>query len=111
MKIGQIPPQPQWGGHISTASYALGYVLSLAITGAAFFLVYEKFISGYWLGGALLALATLQAWVQLSCFIKLGKEESPRWSLISFFFMVFILLLVVIGSLVIMANLNYRMMI
>lgn len=104
-----IPHQPRWSEHVSTKSYAIGYVLSLALTLAAFLLVAEKILSGWILGVVLFAFAIIQAWGQLNYYFNLGKEPKPRWNLIAFNFMLVILVIVVIGSLLIMNSLNYRM--
>ncbi|MGB7977930.1 MAG: cytochrome o ubiquinol oxidase subunit IV [Chlamydiales bacterium] len=104
-----IPHQPQWGGHVSTQSYALGYVASLFLTLAAFLIVGQKLLSGWLLGVTLFALALAQSWIQLAYYFHLGKEPKPRWNLLAFYFMLFILVIVVIGSLLIMKSLNYRM--
>lgn len=107
----QIPKQPAWGGHVSMASLALGYVLSLALTLSAFLATAYHLLTGWGLGAFLLICATLQGWIQLFYFLNLGKEEKPKWNLLALYFMLLILLIVVIGSLFIMQSLNYRMMI
>lgn len=99
----------RWSGFISAKSYLLSYLLSLALTLFAYFLVCGRYLEGQVLAVALLGLAVLQAWAQLSCNFKLGKEEKPRWNLIAFYFMLAILLIITIGSLLIMHSLNYRM--
>lgn len=55
-------------------------------------------------------LAAAQALLQLLLFLHLGLEENPRWNLIMFFFMVFVIVILVGGSLWIMANLDYNTM-
>ena len=71
-----IPHQPQWGGHVSTQSYALGYVASLFLTLAAFLIVGQKLLSGWLLGVTLFALALAQSWIQLAYYFHLGKNLS-----------------------------------
>lgn len=110
MKVRNIPHQPLFGGHTSTASYALGFVLSLLLTMIAFFLVGKKILSGTALGVAIFGLAVLQVMVQLRYYLNLGKEVGPKWNFWAFFFMLALLLIIVVGSLFIMASLNYRMM-
>ncbi len=110
MKVRNIPPQPQWGGHVSTASYALGYVLSLVLTFIAFFLVGKKILAGFSLGATIIALAFAQLVIQLKFFLNFGKESPPKWNYWAFFFMIILLFIVFIGTLIIMANLDYRMM-
>ena len=110
MKVRNVSHQPEWGGHVSAASYALGFVFSLILTMAAFFLVKQKILAGYPLGVSLFVLAALQLWVQLVFYFNFGKESKPKWNYWAFYFMLILLLIVVIGSLIIMANLDYRMM-
>ena len=101
---------PEWGGYVSARSYIVGYLLSLILTLAAFFIVEKNLIAGFALPATLLGLALVQAGVQLVYFFNLGKEPKPAWSLIAFIFMIALLLIIVIGSLLIMYSLDYRMM-
>lgn len=109
MKVRNVNHQPEWGGHVSTASYAFGYCASLLLAFIAFLLVGKKILSGPLLGFAILALAIIQVVVQLRYFLNFGKEKTPKWNAWSFFFMLLLLLIIVIGTLIIMANLDYRM--
>lgn len=100
----------------SFKSYVTGYLLSAALTLAAFLLVrqhvqsdHEQF-SHEFLTIAVLILAISQLLVQLLFFLHLGRERKPRWNLAAFGFMLLVLLIVVLGSLWIMSNLNYRML-
>ena len=99
----------EWSGHTSGRSYLLGYALSLILTLAAFFIASERWMTGQSLAAALFSLALVQAWVQLFYYFNLGKEPKPKWNLISLYFMLTVLLIIVIGSLLIMYSLNYRM--
>lgn len=92
------------------SQYVTGFVLSLAITLCAYFMV-----TGNWYAGALLfvvlgVLALVQMVVQLYFFLHLGDELRPRLKLLSFSFMTGILVLIVAGTLWIMYHLNYNMM-
>ena len=86
----------QW----SLREYVLAFVASIVLTLGAYF------ISGV----AVVGLGILQALIQLVVFFHLGREERPRWNLITFAFMGVVLLVIVFGSLWIMYNLDYRMM-
>lgn len=57
-----------------------------------------------------MALAAAQMVIQLVFFLHLGNESSPKWNLAAFAFMLLMLGILVIGSLWIMNNLNYNMM-
>lgn len=105
--------------HASTKSlikkYIIGYIVSLILTTFSFSIVWYVIsspsdVSNLQLTGFLLSSATFQLIIQLVLFLHLGSEPKPRWNLYSFLFMALILGVVVIGSLWIMANLDYHMM-
>jgi len=91
-------------------SYVIGFVLALLLTLAAYVLVVTHTLTSTALISALVGLAMLQLGVQLVCFIRLDREDKPRWRLMSFLFMSLVLLIIVVGSLWIMNNLNYHML-
>lgn len=91
-------------------SYITGFVLSLILTLTAFGLVSlytqpEKDI----LVLAVILLAILQFFTQMIFFMHLGNESKPKFNLTAFLFTLFVVLTLVIGSLWIMANLDYNM--
>lgn len=93
----------------TTQSYALGFVLSVLLTLAAYFLVVNHMLSEKVLVFTIIGLAIIQLWVQLVMFLHLGQESGPRWKMLSWLSTVSIILIVVIGSLWIMDNLSYHM--
>lgn len=93
----------------SFKSYVIGLILSIALTFAAYFLFAERLLEGWALDFSIGALAIIQAVAQLILFLSLFREPKPRWNLIIFLFMVLVLLIVVIGTLWIMANLRYNL--
>lgn len=96
--------QKEWHGSIK--SYAIGFTASLLLTLLSF--------SAVFMGWAdvklLIGLALLQAVFQLRYFLHLGEEAHPKWETGLFFLMVLILLIVAVGTLWIMDDLNARMM-
>lgn len=96
--------------------YVIGFVLSLIITLIAYWMVYAHSSGAQFsfpqavLIPMLGILAFSQFVVQLVYFLHLGTEQKPRWKLLVFWFMISIVLIVVVGSLWIMNNLNYNMM-
>jgi cytochrome o ubiquinol oxidase subunit IV len=56
----------------------------------------------------IIVLAVSQLFVQLLFFLHLSRESRPRWNLIVLLFAAMVLLIVVLGSLWIMNNLNYH---
>lgn len=99
----------EWHG--SLLAYLSGFVVCLLITCGSFSLVITNVISGPALIYTIVSLALLQALVQLLCFLHLGQEAKPRWESVIFYFMLLILLIIAIGSLWIMYDLNDRMMV
>lgn len=89
--------------------YATGLATALTVTLVAFWVVVGHGVTGGWLEVILVVLALVQLGVQLVFFLHLGEEAKPRWQLTAFIFAAIMLLVIVIGSLWIMHNLNYNM--
>ena len=89
-------------------TYIIGFVSSLVLTGAAYVSVVYHVFSAEVLLPLIICLAVIQFVVQVFFFLHLGAESKPRWQLVTFLFMLMVLLIVVIGSLWIMGNLNYH---
>jgi len=96
--------QKEWHGTIK--SYVIGFTASLLLTSVSFLLVAKEMVSGH----ILIALALLQAAIQLRFFLHLGQEAKPRWETLIFYFMLLLLAIVAFGTLWIMSDLNDRMM-
>jgi cytochrome o ubiquinol oxidase subunit IV len=95
--------------HGTLQMYISGFVLSIFLTLAAYTLVVSHEFSNWALALAIAGLAIVQFLVQLFFFLHLGRESKPRWKLTVFLFMLLVVGILVIGSLWIMYNLNYRM--
>ena len=93
----------------SLKSYVTGFVWSIGLTLVAYDLVTQNHFSHTALIATIVALALLQAVIQLLYFLHLGTETKPRWKLVVFLFMLMVVVILVFGSLWIMNNLNYRM--
>lgn len=91
-------------------SYVIGLGLSLLLTFAAFALVQLHLVSApnTYIGVSLLAVTQLI--VQSICFLRMNTSAEGRWNLLPFLFSIFIIAILVGGSLWIMYNLNYNMM-
>jgi cytochrome o ubiquinol oxidase operon protein cyoD len=89
-------------------SYVIGFSLSIFLTLTAYLLVTHQAANRDVLIGIVIVLAMIQFLVQIFYFLHLGQETKPRWKLGVFFFMIGVVLIIVFGSLWIMANLNYR---
>lgn len=97
--------------HGTLQSYIVGFILSIALTFIAFWLVSEHLLQGWPLIFTISALAVVQVIVQLLFFLHLGIDSRPPWNLITFLFMIVVMAILVIGSLWIMYNLDYYMMV
>lgn len=101
---------------VTLRKYVIGFVISLMLTLMAYLLVTQYLssdsspISRDLLIIALAVLAMTQFVAQLVLFLHLGTETRPRWRLMVFWFMIVTVLILVVGSLWIMQNLNYYMM-
>lgn len=100
--------QKEWQGTLK--SYVIGFLASFLLTAISFFLVSARLLSAQILMYTILGLAIAQGIVQLLFFLHIGQEAKPRWETLAFCFTVLILLVIVIGSLWIMHDLNGRMM-
>lgn len=100
--------QKEWHGTLK--SYVIGFVLSLGLTILSFSLVWSQLIAGSFLAYTIIGLAIVQAAIQLLFFLHVGQEAKPKWETLIFYFMVLVLVIVVIGSLWIMFDLNERVM-
>lgn len=95
--------------HGSMTTYVSGFVLSIVFTITAYIFVTHHIFNGWNLIFALVTVAIFQMLVQLIFFLHLGRKSSSRWNVIVFLFMILVVGIVVVGSLWIMYNLNYRM--
>lgn len=97
-------------GHGTLRTYAIGFMLSCALTVAAYLIVVYPNFPTRILVAEIVALAIMQLLVQLVYFLHLDKEGKPRWNLVTFLFALMVVLILVFGSLWIMTHLNYHMM-
>jgi cytochrome o ubiquinol oxidase operon protein cyoD len=90
-------------------SYITGLVLCLILTGLAFGLVEFRLLSDAGLYISIAVLAIVQLFVQIVCFLRLNTTKTGMWNSMSFLFALVIVLILVIGTLWIMFNLEYFM--
>ncbi len=91
------------------ASYVVGFILSIVLTTVAYVAVSAELLSGWGLVCVIVALAVMQAVVQLTFFLDLGSERKPHMRSSVMACMLLIVVIVIGGSLWIMHSLNYRM--
>lgn len=95
-------------GKYKTSHYIIGFVLSLALTFAAYLLVINQYFSEQVTIASIMVLAIVQLLVQLIFFLHLGSESKPRLKLAIFSFTLLVVLIVVGGSIWVMSHLNYH---
>jgi cytochrome o ubiquinol oxidase operon protein cyoD len=96
--------------HGSLQSYVIGFTSCLILSLLAYAVAVSQSISNVSAILIIGALAIVQFFIQLTRFLHLDSEFKPRWKLAVFILMLTIVLIVVIGSLWIMSNLNYNML-
>jgi len=85
-------------------SYVTGFVLSVILTAVAFWAVMRPAAPRVAIIAVILVLAAAQVLVHLAYFLHMSLRREQRWNLVSFVFTVLILVLIVGGSIWIMAN-------
>lgn len=100
--------KPYWREQIR---YAYAYATAAGLTLIAFAIVQGNLLSGSVLAAALLLAAIAQLYIQSRYFLHLDQKSNlSRWQLKTYAFTWLTLLIVVIGSMWIMFNLDYNMM-
>lgn len=114
-----IEPQNKLTSGVKTLkAYVVGLVLCIGLTVASFGLMWlhvnstqhAQLFSESSLMFVLAALAIVQLFVQVICFLRLNASPEGRWELMPFLFVIFVVLVIAGGSIWIMWNLNYNMM-
>lgn len=89
--------------------YVYGLIAAVSLVYLAYFAVVGEWFVGASLAAWLLILAGVQFVVQLVVFLHVGQESKPRWTMWSIIYTMLMLLIIVVASLWIMANMNYNM--
>ena len=98
--------------HATVKSYLIGFVLSIVLTAIPFGLVMDRMHYGFSAGTALaaiLVLAIVQVFVHVVYFLHMDRSAEQRWNVVAFTFTVFMLAIVVAGSVWIMHNATSNM--
>lgn len=95
--------------HGTTKSYIVGFILSLIFTAIPYYMVVNKVITGISLLTTILCFAVLQMSVQVFFFLHLGRGPKPLYNVFFFIGTVSLILVVVVGSIFIINNLQYNM--
>lgn len=89
-------------------SYIVGFILSVAATLIAYFFVVNHLWPKETMTYIVLGIAVLQLIIQIVFFLHIGRGSHLK--LVTFIFGILFVLMVVVGSVWIMDNLNYNMM-
>lgn len=89
--------------------YAVGYIGAMVIVYLMYFAVTQEWLGRVGLAVLLLVAASLQLLIQLAVFLHVGVENKPRWTMWSIIYTVAMMLVLVVGSIWVMANMNYNM--
>lgn len=91
--------------------YFVGFAAALLLSVGSYLIVTEKLFGNVaWLTMLiLLVLATIQLAIQVFCFLHLRFDRDPISRTNTFIFAISTVLIIVVGSLWIMQNLDYRM--
>src|ERR1700733_8322319 len=110
MTTGMSLEETQREWHGSLKSYIIGFILCLLLTAVSFLLVYSKLLTGHTLAYTLIGLGIVQAIIQMLFFLHVGQEGKPQRETLSCCFMVMCVLILIIGSLWVLNDLNERVM-
>ncbi len=99
------------GWNLSTKPLVLGYTVSVLLIVAAYRIVTRYHLTHDHLVYTLFALCATQVVLQLVFFLHVGLESKPAWNLITLLFMLLVVVIVIGGSLWIMHNLKYNVMV
>jgi cytochrome o ubiquinol oxidase operon protein cyoD len=94
-----------------TRTYLTGFVLALILTAIPFALVYFELVSRGVAIAAIAILALIQVVVHLRFFLHIDFKRTPKENLLAMAFAGFLIIVMVGGSLLIMFDLHYRMMV
>ncbi len=95
--------------HGGLKPYAIGFVLAVLLTALPFGAVMKGMVSGVQAVELIMGTAVVQILVHLHFFLHIDRK-TDRWTLQALFFTVFVLGVIVSGSLWVMFHLNHNMM-
>ncbi|PPI87708.1 cytochrome o ubiquinol oxidase subunit IV [Candidatus Pantoea edessiphila] len=97
--------------HVNIKSYIIGFILSIILTNIPFWIVMAENTSRSFMLVVVVSCAIIQILVHLFCFLHLDNKTENGWNMIALVFSSIIILIIVAGSIWIMWNLNYNMMV
>jgi cytochrome o ubiquinol oxidase subunit IV len=96
--------------HATVRPYVIGFVLSVILTAIPFALVMAGTVPASTAVPAALGLGAVQMVVHLVYFLHMDRASTRTWNMAAFVFTVIILVILVVGSLWVMHNLDVNMM-
>ncbi|CAL4324292.1 cytochrome o ubiquinol oxidase subunit IV [Buchnera aphidicola] len=90
--------------------YGIGFLLSFILTVFPFFMVVSNFFSKFNTLFFISIFAIIQIIIHFKYFFKLEFSKTNPWYLISIFFSLIIIFIIIFGSIWIMFNLSYHLM-
>ncbi len=94
--------------YLTTKNYIIGFVGSLLLTIGSFLLVTNDVFSSRVTFIIIVSFALEQFLLQVFLFLHLGQEKKPRFNSAIFLYMVMTVVVIVIGTMWIMYNLDYN---
>jgi cytochrome o ubiquinol oxidase operon protein cyoD len=103
------PVSPAGAGHGTLKDYAVGFVLSVILTAAAFGVVMTHVMPPQATIYTIAGLAAVQVMVHLVCFLHLSTASAQRWNITAMAFAIVVVVILIVGSLWIMHNMADNM--
>ena len=103
------PVTPAGAGHGTMKDYAIGFVLSVILTAAAFGIVMSHVMAPEPTVFTIAGLAAVQVMVHLVCFLHLSTASAQRWNVTAMAFAIVVVVILIVGSLWIMHNMSEHM--
>lgn len=98
-------------GHAGFGAYAIGFVLSVILTVAAFYpVMVPGTLPAGWVVPTITILAIAQIVVHLVCFLHMSSASEQRWNVVALGFALLVVFIMILGSLWIMHNISMNMM-
>ncbi|QCI22300.1 cytochrome o ubiquinol oxidase subunit IV [Buchnera aphidicola (Lipaphis pseudobrassicae)] len=91
-------------------SYLLGFLFSIMLTVLSFLVVTEKIFSSEINYLIILLSAISQIIIHFLYFLDLNFSSEEKWNVVTLVFVMIIIFIIVFGSIWIMRNLNYHML-
>lgn len=98
------------GAHGDVRSYMIGFVLAAVLTAVPFGLVMSGSLPNGTAGPVCMVFAAVQVVAHLIYFLHMNPTSSRSWNGAAFVFTLIILLILMVGTLWVMHNMNLNMM-